>query len=162
MGRSFLREGSPTRQERGWQPALSTWLGAPRGQGQDSNLYQLVLPWGICPSEWELPDPRKGKGLVAAALPPSLPRALCPARTGVRGWNPRRSSCDSALSAGGLNRGCWPGKDASQRYPPSGSVVALMIQLSSACLQGPALAWEREGVLGLGGVFRGPWSNSSG
>lgn len=48
--------------------------------------------------------------------------------------------------------------DAGQRYPAS-TVVALVIQLPSACLEGPALEWEREEVLGLGrgngGVLRG-------
>lgn len=50
--------------------------------------------------------------------------------------------------------------DAGQRYPASATVVALVIQLPSACLEGPALGWEREEVLGLGrgsgGALRGP------
>lgn len=52
------------------------------------------------------------------------------------------------------------GMDAGQRYPASATVVALVIQLPSVCLEVPAPGWKREEVLGLGrgsgGALRGP------
>lgn len=60
---------------------------------------------------WENGDRNRGKGLVAAALAPSPPRALCPVR-GQR-VDPRKSSYESALSAQGTGQGllardrCW-------------------------------------------------------
>lgn len=160
MGRSFLREESTMSGKR-LVAGTEHLVGSSERPGPGLESISLCCP-GASSFRWEPPDPRKGKGLVAATLPPSLSRALCPAKARGRGWNPRRSNCDSALSARRWNRGCWPGTGASQRYPPSRTVVALMIQLPSACLEGPALAWEREEVLGLGGALRGPWSNSSG
>lgn len=50
--------------------------------------------------------------------------------------------------------------DAGLRYPASATVMALVIQLPSACLEGPALGCKREEVLGRGrdsgGALRGP------